>query len=188
VGSWLAQVIGLEVVVVVDAVAVGARQSSFDSVRRASGVILRRRDATRIADLEGDLRRGRVVLWMLDRTVRGPSLEGQLLGLPVLLPVAPYALAHRTGASLLCGVTTTRSDGRRKLFVRPRIDVGEYDAQTALLAIAEWLGDQIRQRPWQWHVPAELHQLTLFSACSQDGQPGSGEGAAAGRPASLAWG
>ena len=58
VGSWLAQAMGVKVVVVTDAVAERTRQVLFDDVRRAGGLILRRRYDTRLADLERTFGRG----------------------------------------------------------------------------------------------------------------------------------
>jgi phosphatidylinositol dimannoside acyltransferase len=160
-GSWLAQVLGVEVVVVLDPVAEAARQRWFDGVRRASGVILRRRGATRLKDVEGDLRRGRVVLFMLDRRTPGPAVAGELLGRPALLPVAPYVLARRTGAEVVCGTTITRPDGRRELLTerRPALDEGERTAVAFLGPLADALTRHLSCCPWQWHIPARLDQL-----------------------------
>jgi KDO2-lipid IV(A) lauroyltransferase len=161
IGSWLAQAMGMEVVVITDAVAERSRQAFFDDIRRAGGLILRRRRDTRLADLEGDLRAGRVVLWMLDRAARGPAVKVQWLGRPALLSVAPYALARKTGCSLIAGVTTTRADGSRSLHIDEglRIGTSRPDPLQALTALATTLTDGILHAPWQWHVPVRREQL-----------------------------
>ena len=161
VGSWLAQAMGVKVVVVTDAVAERTRQVLFDDVRRAGGLILRRRHDTRLADLERDLRAGRVVLWMLDRAARGPAVKAQWLGRSAMLPVAPYALARKTGCALIAGVTTTRDDGSRLLHIDEelRISPSGTDPGQALTALATTLSDGIRHAPWQWHIPVRLEQL-----------------------------
>ena len=163
VGAWLAKVMELEVVVITDAVAERSRQAFFDGVRRAGGLIVRRRADTRMADIECDLARGRVVLWMLDRTARGPAVQGQWLGQPALLPVAPYVVARRTGCSLIAGATITGGDGRRSLVIGDalRIDAGSGDLGETLSTLAATLCDAIRAAPWQWHVPVRLEQLSL---------------------------
>lgn len=160
-GLWLSQAMGLEVVVVSDPVAERPRQAFFDGIRRASGLILRRRERTRLADLERDLRAGRVVLWMLDRAARGPAVQGRWLGRSALLPVAPYVLARRTGCSLIAGVTTTCEDDSRLLHIGEefRVESSGPDLMQALSALATTLSDGIFQAPWQWHVPVSLEQL-----------------------------
>lgn len=164
-GSWIAQVLGREVVVITGEVAQAARQRWFDDVRRSSGVLLRRTERTRLADVETDLRRGRVVLFMLDRVTPGPTVEGSLLGSRARITVAPYVVARRTGAPIVCGATTTAPDGRRLLSARSL--EGDAAASRDTMRLMETscriLGEQIRSRPWQWHVPADARQLPFVA-------------------------
>jgi KDO2-lipid IV(A) lauroyltransferase len=176
-GSWIAQRLGREVVVISNEVPEAVRQRWFEDVRRKSGVLLRRSNQTRFADVQSDLRRGRVVLFMIDRLTPGPALEGCLLGQPAQLPVAPYALARQTGATLICGTTTTERDGRRLLTAQRPGQAAEdrHDASSVVSAAADILSRHIRRCPWQWHVPADVRELP-FAASSNMRTPIAGGG------------
>lgn len=160
-GSWLAERAGLTTVAVVEPVSQPARQVFFDDVRRAAGLIMRRRHESSLAELEEDLGRGRLVLVMLDRVAPGVALERRLLGQPALLSLAPCSLVRRTGCPLLLGVTRNRHDGRRLLAVS---EVAPGSCAGALDAMAAWIGAQVRAAPWQWHVPVNPGQLP-FTHC-----------------------
>jgi KDO2-lipid IV(A) lauroyltransferase len=163
-GSWLAQVAGHEVVATVGAVGQRTRQASFDAVRRACGLILRRQATTSLADLAGDLARGRIVLVMLDRRVRSASVEADLFGASAALSLAPYALARRTGAPILTAATTTPAPERRAVRFGGLHLVGDPSSassgprQTTQRLVAE-LERFIRRAPEQWHVPAVRSEL-----------------------------
>lgn len=156
-GSWLAEQAGCQVVAVVDPVADAARQRLFDSLRGRSGILLRRRDQISLADLEGDLGRGRAVLIMLDRAVPSVGLHGALLGRPARLSVAPAALARRASAPVLVASTTTNSIMERT--VRFSAVSPAERASELLAGLADEVGRHIAACPWQWHIPAHLDQL-----------------------------
>jgi lauroyl/myristoyl acyltransferase len=167
-GAWLARSLDREVVVTVDPLAQPLRQAWFEGVRRASGMLLRRRAETRLSDLEADLRRGRIVLWMLDRAAPGPIVPVTMLGRSTGLSAAPVALARRTGAAVICGTTTTTSGGTRRLHLAPSLSMesANHSARSALNVLAAILGAQIPACPWQWHVPANLGELSINVAAS----------------------
>lgn len=164
-GAWIAQEMGVEIVVVADPVAEPARQRWFDSIRRASGIIIRTRGATRLEDVETDLRRRRVVLFMLDRRSPGPGIAGELMGRPALLPLAPYVLARRTGAQVVFGSTTTHAGGHQDLLTERLcvLDEGEITATAFLAPLAHAMTRHVCRCPWQWHVPADFDQLAYVT-------------------------
>lgn len=174
VGSWLAHTLGLEVVVISDAVPQGAREAFFQHVRRSAGLLLRRRETTGLAQVQADLRAGRVVLWMLDRRPTGPAVEGSLLGQPAWLPGALPFLRRRTGCSLLPAVTTTGGDGVRSLHVGAEVCLRTHGSSSRMLdELAKTVGAGIRRAPWQWHVPVDPAQLCFaWIAADVSGAPG----------------
>jgi lauroyl/myristoyl acyltransferase len=159
-GSWLAEQAGCQVVAVVDPVAEAARQRLFDGLRGRSGILLRRRDQTSLADLEADLGRGRAVLIMLDRAAPSVRLHGALLGRPARLSVAPAALARRASAPML--VASTMTKGAHERVVRFSAVSTAERAPDLLAELADELGRHIAACPWQWHIPARLEQLPFI--------------------------
>lgn len=165
-GAWLAHELGREVVVITDRLTPRTRQAFFDGARTKSGLVLRRRALTRLHDVEGDLARGRVVLWMFDRAEPGPTIATSLLGRPARLPVAPIIVSRRTGAALICGTTCTDSSNILHVHTTEPMELDDRPASAVLAQLTEQLGAAIRRCPWQWHVPADANQLPFIESCS----------------------
>jgi lauroyl/myristoyl acyltransferase len=160
-GSWLAEHAGLPVVTVVDTVTPRVRQRFFDSCRRKSGVRLRHESETRLDDLAEDLGGGCLLVLMVDRRVRGPSVEATFFDRPASISMVPYLLARRCGAPLFVGGTTWAGDGQSagrvvEIFDPTRGDAG---ADATMATAIQHLEVLIRSAPAQWHIPADSGEL-----------------------------
>lgn len=157
--NWLTGVTGHEIVAVVDTVSPRWRQLFFDTVRRACGVRLRRQDDVKMEELVGDLAAGRIVLLMLDRRCRSAEVLVSFLGRPASLSSAAWALSQRTGAPVITGTTTRTVDGGCAVRFGSVCEPGPSCADL-IQTLASELESQIRRAPSQWHVPADLSQLS----------------------------
>lgn len=161
-GAWIAETLGLTPVVTTDVVRSRLRQSFFDHARRSGGVVLRRQAETGAIDLLQDLRRGRLVLAMLDRRSPGASVPVSLLGRTVRAPAMAWVLARRADALLVPGATWSRPDGTHVLWCGEPADLtgpaADPDAQ--LQRLADRLGAAIACAPHQFHVPADVTQMS----------------------------
>lgn len=167
-GSWLVERHGVTPVVVATPVRPRWREALLALVRRRCGVLLRRTDATGLDDLERDLRRRRAVLVMLDRRAPGPSSPSRMLGNPAMAPTAVGVLAARSKAPLLPAATWRDENGRMVTwFGEPFTATDPVQAMARIAEVAEQLSELIRSHPEQWHVPAELGQLSWASAGMQ---------------------
>ncbi len=162
-GSWLSQILGTPVVVVVNRISPRPRQALFSHARHCAGITTRFDDEVRLKDLEGDLERGCIVVVMLDRRPRTAAIDVDFFGSAAVSSVAPWILSTRTGAPILTGAmkTLSFSSGRvAKL-------LAAYEARS-LKALSIREGTQrliadienlIRWAPQQWHVPTQRNQL-----------------------------
>lgn len=102
------------------------------------------------------LQRGEMVLIMADRYVAGPDMEAEFLGEKIRLPLAPFALAARTGASI--GVLLAAKTGRKTYELRIW-DIMETDPETRADAkVLQAYGERyvaalekyVQKYPYQW--------------------------------------
>lgn len=104
--------------------------------------------------LEEWLRAGGFVCLLADRHLGGASVEVQLCGRPVTLPVGPALLARRTGAALV--PSTTAYDGERLRITfheTVRVEPGETgDLQVPTQAVADAFTSALRADPQDWHM------------------------------------
>lgn len=172
-GAWLGEVVGLTPVVAQSKVSSHFRQSFFHGVRGACGVVLHDRSSTRLADLAAELRRGRLVLVMVDRTTVGRTVPAEFLHRPIAAPAAAIELALDTESILVPGATWRSPGGRNVLWAgRPQLfsgapEGGYRELQDALDELA-WA---VRRAPHQFHIPAELTQMSWLSLAAQNGLP-----------------
>ena len=137
------------------------RESVFTGVRRRCGMVVRDRDETRLHDLADDLARGRAILMMIDRHVPGPVLHSSFLDRRSAIPLAAAVLATRTGAPIVCAATWRADQGESIVWYGPpKICQSIEDAQEVLSDCALHLATLIKTWPGQWHVPADLGQLS----------------------------
>jgi lauroyl/myristoyl acyltransferase len=168
-GGWLYERHGITPVVVVAPLRPRWRKALFALVRRRCGVLLREVGITSLDELERDLRRRRAVLVMLDRRAPGPTSPSQMLGNPAVAPAAVGLLAARSQAPLLPAATWRDENGRLVAwFGEPFIATDPAQAMSRIAEAAEQLGELIRAHPEQWHVPAELEQLSWVSTGIQE--------------------
>jgi phosphatidylinositol dimannoside acyltransferase len=158
-GAWLAQVRGHEVVTVVGGPCARLREAVFDRIRHACGIRVRREETTRLADLLGDLGRGRIVTLMLDRRPRTGGIDVELLDQRAVLSAAPLLLARSSGAPVLVAGLKARADGGHTVRIAPVTSVGLHDGSAWLQRVALQLEELIRWAPEQWHIPPRLSQL-----------------------------
>jgi KDO2-lipid IV(A) lauroyltransferase len=165
-GGWLAARRALTPVVVTRSVHPRWRDALFSLVRRRCGLLLRDAGSTRLEELELDLRQGRAVLMMLDRRPDGATEPSRILGQPAVVPCAAAALAVRSGAPLLPAATWRADDGRPVVwFGQPRSVSDHAEGIACLVEASEQLGQLIRAHPEQWHVPADLDQMSSSLCC-----------------------
>lgn len=159
-GAWLAAERGVIPVIVTAPMQPAWRDALFAGVRRRCGVVVRDTDSTGLDDLCGELAAGRFVLGMLDRRVPGPACASTLLGQPAVASLTIAALAAQTGAPIVAAATWREDDGMVCWFDEPVVVDSPSQGAAALSRAAERLGDLIRQRPDQWHIPADIGQLS----------------------------
>jgi lauroyl/myristoyl acyltransferase len=159
-GSWLALKRGITPVVVTRPVQPRWREAVLSTIRRRCGLVLRDAANARLADLEGDLERGRAILVMLDRRSSGPTYASHMLGKPAVAPLCTAVLGARTGAPLLPAATWRDERGSTVAwFGEPFIVRNHAEGAARIARVAEQLGLLIRAHPEQWHVPTDLSQM-----------------------------
>lgn len=101
--------------------------------------------------LEDWLREGGFVCLLADRHLGGASVEVDLCGRPVLLPVGAAVLARRTGAPLV--PSTTAYDGSRlRITFHEPVPVTGDDLQAAMQGVADAFTSALRADPQDWHM------------------------------------
>jgi lauroyl/myristoyl acyltransferase len=160
-GGWLAERQGITPVVIAQPLKPRWRDALFSLVRRRCGVLLRETDSTSLDELKRDLQRRRAVLVMLDRRPPGPTSPSRMLGQPAVAPLAVGSLAARSQAPLLPAATWRGSDGALiAWFGEPFTATEPAQAMARISEAAEQLGDLIRAHPEQWHVPADVKEMS----------------------------
>lgn len=108
------------------------------------------------AKLLAALRRGEIVGIQGDRpSSTGRSVEVELFGRPLALPVGPAALARAAGVPLVPVFCFREGRRRYRLVIRPPMEVpsgGDRDAElaAAVRAVGAEVERAIRRRPYQW--------------------------------------
>ena len=160
-GGWLAERCGVTPVVCTRPLRPAWRHFLFSAARRRLGIILRDADETRIETLETDLHRNCAVLVMLDRRPRGLGSPSRILDRPSVVPHAIGALAARTGAPLVAAASWRGRNGETLVwFGEPATAAGPDQAMAHIASAADCLSQLIRAHPEQWHVPADLDELS----------------------------
>jgi KDO2-lipid IV(A) lauroyltransferase len=160
-GGWLAERCGVTPVVCTRPLRPAWRHFLFSAARRRLGVLLRNADETRIETLEADLHRNCAVLVMLDRRPRGFGSPSRILDRASVVPHAVGALAARTGAPLVAAASWRGPNGDTLVwFGEPATAVGPDQAMAHIASAADRLSQLIHAHPEQWHVPADLEELS----------------------------
>jgi lauroyl/myristoyl acyltransferase len=159
--SWIAEVLGRRPVIPVADLGRPVAQRFYAAARKAAGITVAPAEATSIRDLQSHLEEGRIVILTLDR--RGGALvaDSDFLGMPARVPAACLALSRRTGVPLVSAVTWN-SGGRRVLsFGAPQMLGESSHGRGVMECLKGELERAIHAAPHQWHVPADLRQLSL---------------------------
>jgi lauroyl/myristoyl acyltransferase len=160
-GAWLSEIVGITPVVIAEATGV-LRHHLFDQARHACGVVLRRPEHTDVRVLTRDIECGRSVLVMVDRTTQGRSEHLTFLGRDIAAPKIALTLATATGAALIGGATWRTDAGRIVVWAGSEIPA-EYvgiKGRAAYQAVADDLTAVVRTTPHQFHVPADVRQMS----------------------------
>jgi lauroyl/myristoyl acyltransferase len=161
-GAWLAARRQVEPVVVSPPLREWWRNYLFNFVRRRTGVLVRDARVTDSGVLSCDLARGRAVLVMLDRRSPGPTSASRMLDRPAVAPGGIAGLAVRSGASMVPAATWRAEDGSLVVWFGRPLAARDHAQATSFLADAsQQLGGWIEAHPEQWHVPADLNQLSF---------------------------
>jgi lauroyl/myristoyl acyltransferase len=174
-GAWLASELDITPVITVGSVAEAARQRFFDDARRSCGVVIRRLGATRRDDLLHDLQQGRMVLMMVDRRPIGRTVPMAFLGQTIHAPHAVWELARSADAVVVAGAAWRTDDGGSTLWcgvAQTGAEVAADDGLGAQRTIDE-LSDVVRSVPHQFHVPADLAQMSWRAAAAADRSVGN---------------
>jgi phosphatidylinositol dimannoside acyltransferase len=171
-GAWISHVSGREVVAVVGGPCPHLREAAFNRMRRTCAVLVRREEDTRIADLAGDLARGRIVSLMLDRHPQAGGVEVKFFGRRAVLSAAPLILARRTGAPVIVAGLKAQEAGGHLVRIAPTSAVTASSGGVAWLqGIALQLEGLIRWAPDQWHMPPHISQLPWGTPLVPDDVP-----------------
>lgn len=160
-GHWLASELGRELVVASPSVRPAWRGALYARARVSAGFRVRAQGRTTLHDLARDLRDGRLVLFLADRRSPGRSITTRFLGCSSTVSAAPAWLSANTGAPVMTAATfTERERNRRLVFGVPRWADSPADHRWAMPALAE-LEASVRRAPHQWHIPADLTQMSV---------------------------
>ncbi|MFC1978918.1 lysophospholipid acyltransferase family protein [Chloroflexota bacterium] len=101
------------------------------------------------------LRKGEVLLFVLDRDTAGARVKSSFFGEETSMPAEAVKIAMRTGASIVPTFNNRRSDGNYDLYVEPEIDIarnGNGSLEKNMAQIANVMEKYIRRFPEQWVV------------------------------------
>lgn len=160
-GGWLAERCAITPVACTRPLRPRWRDFLFSATRRRMGIVSRHVHSASIEALEGDLRRNRAVLVMLDRRPHGGGGGvSRILDKPSVAPRGIGLLAARSGAPLVAAATWRGRDGETVVwFGRPSTATGADQAMARISSAAVQLGQLIRAHPEQWHVPSDLREM-----------------------------
>ena len=121
------------------------------SIRATAGMrTIDRGSAGAARELIGALRRGGMLGFLIDQSIRAESVKVPFFGRPALTPIGPAKLAIRTRAAAV-SVFIERRRGRLHIRFNEVIDTRETDDPIALTAvITQDIEEQIRRAPEQW--------------------------------------
>lgn len=120
-------------------------------IRATAGIRTIDRGSTAAArELIFALRRGGMLGFLIDQSIRAESVKVPFFGRPALTPIGPAKLAIRTGAPVV-SVFVERRGGKQHIRFNEVIDTRKNDDPIALTAlITQDIEDQIRRAPEQW--------------------------------------
>jgi len=101
------------------------------------------------------LRKGEMLLFVLDRDTAGARVQSPFFGEETSMPAEAVKIAMRTGAALVPVFNSRRADGNYNLYVEPEIDVlrnGNGSLEKNMERIARVMEKYIRRFPEQWVV------------------------------------
>jgi KDO2-lipid IV(A) lauroyltransferase len=120
-------------------------------IRATAGIRTIDRGSTGAArELIFALRRGGMLGFLIDQSIRAESVKVPFFGRPALTPLGPAKLAIRTGAPVV-SVFVERSGGKHHIRFNEVIETKSNDDPVALTAlITQEIEDAIRRAPEQW--------------------------------------
>jgi lauroyl/myristoyl acyltransferase len=162
--SWIAHAIGRSPVVPVAELQHPAAQMAFTAVRRACRFTLVPAADVSVPMLVRRLEAGHLVILTLDRRIKGRTIEVLHFGRRTTLPATCLTIAGQARVPILTAATWSRPEGRVLAFGEILSPAAErsLEADTALMQhLSNELQDAILDAPHQWHIPAQLDQLSI---------------------------
>ena len=147
--------LGLEFLVLTEALSPPAVHDFVHGVRRAPGVRFVPASGAALRESLRQLRSGGVVAVTGDRDIQQRGMAVAFFGERTRLPTGPLELALRTQASLVPGFVTRTGDGRYRVVFRPALALSrsgdrEADVAAGMQAVARALEEGIAAAPEQW--------------------------------------
>lgn len=97
------------------------------------------------------VRRGGILAFLIDQSIRTESVQVPFFGVPALTPIGPAKLAIRTEAIAVIGFTERLPNGRHHIRFGDPIECHRGDDPVALTErVTRAIEDQIRRVPEQW--------------------------------------
>lgn len=121
-------------------------------LRARAGVrTIDRGTATAAREMINAIRRGGILAFVLDQSIRTESIKVPFFGRPALTPIGPVTFAIRTEATISCAFIERGADGKQYARFEEPIHCRRGDDPVALAAyITERTEAQIRRVPEQW--------------------------------------
>ena len=156
-GFWVAAVEHTPITVVVEALEPPDLYEWFVALRESFGMHVIPLGPSAASEVIRALKDNHVVCLLCDRDIGGGGVEVDFLGERTTLPGGPATLALRTGAPLFPTAVYYGGERGRRGVVRPPLDLARTgrlrdDVARVTQALADELGDLIRQAPEQWHL------------------------------------
>ena len=120
-------------------------------IRATAGIRTIDRGSTAAArEMIGAIRRGGILGFLIDQSIRVESVNVPFFGKPALTPIGPSRLAIRTNAPVV-SIFTTRRNGKHYIRFNEVIQTSANDDPIALTAlITRDIEEQVRRAPEQW--------------------------------------
>jgi phosphatidylinositol dimannoside acyltransferase len=156
-GFWVATVAKRPITVVVEALEPRDLYEWFVALRESFGMHVIPLGPSAAGEVLAALRANHVVCLLCDRDIAGGGVEVEFLGERTTLPAGPATLGLRTGAPLFPTAVYYAGERGRLGVIRPPLDLTRTgrlrdDVGRVTQALADELGDLIRQAPEQWHL------------------------------------
>lgn len=155
-GFWAAQVLGLPITAVVEALEPHDVYEWFRDLRESFGLHVVALGPDAGGAVLRALRDNHVVVLLSDRDITGGGIEVSFFGERTTLPAGPATLALRTGAPLFPSAVYATNHGREGI-IRPALDTSRHgrlrdDVARVTQELATELEGLIRRAPEQWHL------------------------------------